>query len=86
MEWAPGHTRAAVLSHWCQWLWGQLHWQPHHQSSIADQDDGTYTCTVIVTGGSNVLQATASDDITITVNGEKILVTSFPTQQDCETD
>ena len=39
-------------------------------SPLADQDDGTYTCTVIVTGGSNVLQATASDDIIITVMGE----------------
>ena len=41
-------------------------------SPLADQDDGTYTCTVIVTGGSNVLQATASDDIIITVNSEQI--------------
>ena len=55
-------------------------------SPLADQDDGTYTCTVTVTGGSNVLQATASDDIIITVNGEKMLVTSFPTHQYCETD
>ena len=39
-------------------------------SPLADQDDGTYTCTVTVTGGSNVLQATASDDSIITVNGE----------------
>ena len=39
-------------------------------SPLADQDDGTYTCTVIVTGGSDVLQATASDDIIITVMGE----------------
>ena len=39
-------------------------------SPLADQDDGTYTCTVIVTGGSNVLQATASDDVSITVMGE----------------
>ena len=39
-------------------------------SPLADQDNGTYTCTVIVTGGSNVLQATASDDIIITVMGE----------------
>ena len=39
-------------------------------SPLADQDDGTYTCTVTVTGGSNVLQATASDDIIITVMGE----------------
>ena len=39
-------------------------------SPLADQDDGTYTCTVIVTGGSNVQQAIASDDVTITVMGE----------------
>ena len=39
-------------------------------SPLADQDDGTYTCTVTVTGGSNVLQATASNDIIITVMGE----------------
>ena len=38
-------------------------------SPLADQDDGTYTCTVTVTGGSNVLQATATDNITITVMG-----------------
>ena len=38
-------------------------------SPLADQDDGTYTCTVAVTGGSNVQQATASDDDTITVMG-----------------
>ena len=36
-------------------------------SPLADQDDGTYTCTVTVTGGSNVQQATASSDVTITV-------------------
>ena len=39
-------------------------------SPLADQDDGTYTCTVTVTGGRNVQQATASDDVTITVMGE----------------
>ena len=38
-------------------------------SPLADQDDGTYTCTVTVTGGSNVTQATATDDVTITVMG-----------------
>ena len=52
---------------------------------LADQDDGTYTCTVIVTGGSNVLQATASDDIIITVMGEQILFISLTTQQNCVT-
>ena len=39
-------------------------------SPLADQDDDTYTCTVTVTGGSNVLQVTASGDIIITVRGE----------------
>ena len=39
-------------------------------SPLADQDNGTYTCTVTVTGGSNIHQATASDDATITVIGE----------------
>ena len=39
-------------------------------SPLADQDDGTYTCTVTVTGGTNDQQATASDDVTITVMGE----------------
>ena len=38
-------------------------------SPLADQDDGTYTCTVTVTGGSNVTQATATDNIAITVMG-----------------
>ena len=32
---------------------------------LADQDDGTYTCTVTVTGGSNV--QLASNNVTITV-------------------
>ena len=37
-------------------------------SPLADQDDdGTYTCTVTVTGGANVQSATASDAVTITV-------------------
>ena len=39
-------------------------------SPLADLDDGTYTCTVTVTGGSNVQQVTASDDVTITVMGK----------------
>ena len=42
-------------------------------SPLADQDDGTYTCTVTLTGGSNVLQATASDDIIVTVMGKHFL-------------
>ena len=39
-------------------------------SPLADLDDGTYTCTVTVTGGSNVQQITASDHVTITVMGK----------------
>ena len=42
-------------------------------SPLADQDDGTYTCNVTVTGGSIVQQATASDNVTITVMGEGTL-------------
>ena len=42
-------------------------------SPLSDQDDGTYTCIVTVTGGSNVQQTSASDDITITVIGESTL-------------
>ena len=32
-------------------------------SPLADQDEGTYSCRVTVTGGSNVLQATANDAV-----------------------
>ena len=39
-------------------------------SPLADQDDGTYTCTGTVTGGTNVQQANASGDVTINVTGE----------------
>ena len=39
-------------------------------SPLADLDDGIYTCTVTVTGGSNVQQVTASGDVTITVLGK----------------
>ena len=39
-------------------------------SPLADQDDGTYTCTVTVTGGANVQSATASDAVIITVMGK----------------
>ena len=39
-------------------------------SPLADLDNGTYTCTVTVTGGSNVQQVTASDNVTITVMGK----------------
>ena len=41
-------------------------------SPLADQDDGTYTCTVTVIGESNVQLATARDNVTITVIGECI--------------
>ena len=39
-------------------------------SPLANQDDGTYTCTVTATGGNNMQQATASDNLTITVMGK----------------
>ena len=40
-------------------------------SPLADQDNGTYTCMVTVTGGSHVQQATASDAVSsIIVNGK----------------
>ena len=39
-------------------------------SPLADQDDGTYTCTGTVTGGINVQQANASDNVTINVIGK----------------
>ena len=35
-------------------------------SPLADQDDGTYTCSVTVTGGNNVQEASASHNITVT--------------------
>ena len=48
-------------------------------SPLVDQDDGTYTCTVTVTGGANVQPATASDSVTITVMGEyNIMVFVLP--------
>ena len=37
---------------------------------LADKDDGTYTCTVTVTGRSNAQQATASNITEIIVMGE----------------
>ena len=39
-------------------------------SPLTDQDDGTHTYIVTITGGSNVLEAIASDDIIITVMGK----------------
>ena len=39
-------------------------------SPLDDQDNGTYNCSVFVTGGSNMQQATASDNLTITVMGK----------------
>ena len=39
-------------------------------SPLTDQDDGTYTCTGTVTGGINVQQANASDNVTINVIGK----------------
>ena len=37
---------------------------------LADQDDGTYTCTVTITGRSNIQQATASNITEIIVMGK----------------
>ena len=39
---------------------------------LADQDDGTYTCNVTVTGRSNTQQATASNITEIIVMGKHI--------------
>ena len=39
-------------------------------SPLADQDDGTYTCTGTVTGGTNVQWANASGDVTVIVMGK----------------
>ena len=39
-------------------------------SPLADHDDGTYTCTATVTGGSNIEPSSANDGVTITVMGE----------------
>ena len=33
MDWSEDHPWGAVLSDGGQWLWRDLHWQPHHQSS-----------------------------------------------------
>ena len=37
---------------------------------LANEDDGIYTCTVTVTGRSNVQQITTTDNVTITVMRE----------------
>ena len=42
-------------------------------SPLADHDDGTYTCTATVTGGSNIESSSANDSVTITVMGEGTL-------------
>ena len=39
-------------------------------SPLAGRDDGTYTCTGTVTGGTNVQQPTASDDVTLNITCE----------------
>ena len=41
-------------------------------SPLAERDDGTYTCTVRVTGGSNAQQATASGSVTVIPTGERM--------------
>ena len=43
-------------------------------SPLADQDDGTYTCTGTVTGGTSVQQANASSDVTIDVIGKNYVI------------
>ena len=43
-------------------------------SPLVDRDDGTYTCTGTITGGTT---ATNSDDISITVNGEVAFCVAF---------
>ena len=45
-------------------------------SPLADQDDGTYTCTVVVTGGHNVQWATASENIIVTGKGTTFCVST----------
>ena len=46
-------------------------------SPLADQDDGTYTCTVVVTGGNNVQEASASHNITVTGEGTMSCVSIY---------
>ena len=38
-------------------------------SPLADLDNGTYTCSVTVTGARHVWPAYASSDVTLSVNG-----------------
>ena len=40
-----------------------------------DQDDGQYTCSVTVSGGSSVLEATNNDSTTIDVMGKDFFTT-----------
>ena len=40
--------------------------------NLQETDSGTYRCSVTVTGGNNVQQATASADVNITVMGERV--------------
>ena len=47
-------------------------------SPLADHDNGTYICSVFVTGGSNVQPATASDYLTITVMGKRTIDYCIP--------
>ena len=41
------------------------------------QDDGQYTCSVTVSGGSSVLEATGSDSTTIDVTGKNFVVITY---------
>ena len=52
-------------------------------SPLADLDDGTYTCTVTVTGGSNVQQVTASDHNSVTKIRKRILIPMLTSQLFC---
>ena len=52
-------------------------------SPLADLDDGTYTCTVTVTGGSNVQQANAIDHNFVTKIRKRILIPMLTSQLFC---
>ena len=41
------------------------------------QDDGQYTCSVTVSGGSSVLEATGSDSTVIDVTGKNFFVITY---------
>ena len=43
-------------------------------SDVAVEDDGEYTCTVSVSGGTNVLGTTVNESIPVSVFGEGIVI------------